>query len=67
MLMHVHVNVRSRNAAEGRTSSKKRTPPIAFLMTFMAFLSVQPTCSATIAVRAFSCSHTLCDGTTPIL
>ena len=48
-----------------RASSKKRTPPIAFVITFAALPAVQPRWPSTSAVRALSCTQTFVVATTP--
>ena len=48
-----------------RASSKKRTPPIAFVITFAALPAVQPRWPSTSAVRALSYKQTFVVATTP--
>ena len=48
-----------------RASSKKRTPPIAFVITFAALPAVQPRLPSTSAVRALSYKQTFVVATTP--
>ena len=61
----MRVSVRRAKREGRRASSKKRTPPIAFVITFAALPAVQPRWPSTSAVRALSYKQTFVVATTP--